>query len=309
VADDESSKASEREEPPLAATDAGQEPSFGGLRSDVPEEILEVSFPVTVRGYDRGAVDAYIERVSGEIAELKARASPPAAVGHALEGAEEKVQGLLHAAREAAGEITASAQGEAEESSARAKAEAAELIVHTSAEAERVRVEADELAAKARMEADAAVATAQAEAEEMLADASAEARNSLTRAQAEADERLQRLREELAALRREADARMREIQAESERDWKDRQELLGTIRRMAAGLVEVANAAAAPSSPPEAAEPDDEVQEPATGDETEPRALATEESARATPAVGSRKDGDDESPKQAAETTTPGPNT
>jgi DivIVA domain-containing protein len=309
VADDESSKASEREEPPLAATDAGQEPSFGGLRSDVPEEILEVSFPVTVRGYDRGAVDAYIERVSGEIAELKANASPPAAVGHALERAEEKVEGLLHAAREAAAEITASAQLEAEEGGARARAEAAELIVHTGAEAERVRVEADELAAKARMEADAAVATAQAEAEEMLADASAEARNSLARAQAEADERLQRLREELAALRREADARMREIQAESERDWKDRQELLGTIRRMAAGLVEVANAAAAPSSPPEAAEPDDEVQEPATGDETEPRALATEESARATPAVGSRKDGDDESPKQAAETTTPGPNT
>jgi DivIVA domain-containing protein len=309
VADDESSKASEREEPPLAATDAGQEPSFGGLRSDVPEEILEVSFPVTVRGYDRGAVDAYIERVSGEIAELKASASPPAAVSQALEQAEEKVQGLLHAAREAAAEITASAQGEAEESSARANAEAAELIVHTSAEAERVRVEADELVAKTRMEADATVATARAEAEEMLADASAEAQNSLARAQAEADERLQRLREELAALRREADARMREIQAESERDWKDRQEQLGTIRRMAAGLVDVANAAAAPSSPPEAAEPDDEVQEPATGDETEPRALATEESAQVTPAVGSRKDGDDESPKQAAETTTSGPNT
>jgi DivIVA domain-containing protein len=100
-----------------------QEQSFGELRHYVPQDILDVSFPVSVRGYDRRAVDAYIKRVNRVIAELKVRASPPAAVRHALEQAEEKVQGLLQAAREAAEEITASAQQEAEESTARAKAE------------------------------------------------------------------------------------------------------------------------------------------------------------------------------------------
>src|SRR6266511_1336007 len=165
VADDESSKADESETRSPAAPEP--EHSFGELRHYVPQDILGVSFPVSVRGYDRRAVDAYTERVNRVIAELKLRASPPTAVRHALEQAEEKVQGLLRAAREAAEEITASAQREAEESTARAKAEAAELIVHTSGEAERVRAEADEFVAKARAEADGSVARAKAEADEI----------------------------------------------------------------------------------------------------------------------------------------------
>ena len=67
----------------------------------VPQDILDASFPVSVRGYDRGTVDAYAKRVNRVIAELKVRASPQAAVRHALEQAEEKVRGLLDA-REAA---------------------------------------------------------------------------------------------------------------------------------------------------------------------------------------------------------------
>jgi DivIVA domain-containing protein len=160
VADDELSKADKRE----TRSPARPEPehSFGELRHYVPQDILGVSFPVSVRGYDRRAVDAYTERVNRVIAELKLRASPPAAVRHALEQAEDKVQGLLRAAREAAEEITASAQREAEESTARAKAEAAELIVNTSSEAERVKAEADELIANARTEADETLAKAKA---------------------------------------------------------------------------------------------------------------------------------------------------
>ncbi len=148
MVDDESSKADERETHSPAAPEP--EPSFGELRHYVPQDILDVSFPVTVRGYDRRAVDAYIKRVNRVIAELKVSASPPAAVRHALEQAEEKVQGLLRAAREAADEITASARQEAEASTGRAKAEAAELIVNTSAEADRVKVEGTPRAARRR---------------------------------------------------------------------------------------------------------------------------------------------------------------
>ncbi len=266
VVDGESSNEKEK----LSPAAPEQEHRFSELRHYVPADLLDVSFPVSVRGYDRRAVDAYIKRVNRVIAELKVRSSPPAAVRHALEQAGEKVQGLLEAAREAAEELTASARLEAEESTARAKAEAAELVVNTSAEADRVKDEADELIANARTEADDAVA----------------------KAKAQADERLQRLREELATLRDQAEARMREIQADTEVIWKERRELLEDIRGMASGLVDSADAAAArfPSRGP--AGPEEEMQEPQAGDETEPPGVATDEPTRAMPAVRSHEDED-----------------
>src|SRR5207247_2597420 len=164
--DDESSKPHERQR--HAPAGAEPEHSFGELRRYVPQEILDVSFPVSVRGYSRRAVDAYIKHVNRVIAELKVSTSPPAAVRHALEQAEEKVQGLLDAAREAADELTTSARREADASTARAQAEAAELVVNTSAEADRMKAEADELIANARTEADETVTKAKAAADEMV---------------------------------------------------------------------------------------------------------------------------------------------
>ena len=46
------------------------------LRAQVPAEIRDVSFPVSVRGYDRRAVDVYINRVNRVIAELEVSRSP-----------------------------------------------------------------------------------------------------------------------------------------------------------------------------------------------------------------------------------------
>jgi DivIVA domain-containing protein len=296
VADDESSKADEREKRSPAEADQAQEQRFGELQYYVPQDILDVSFPVAVRGYDRRAVDAYIKRVNRVIAELKVRGSPPAAVRHALEQAEDKVQGLLQAAREAAEEITASAQQEAEESIGRAKAEAAELTVNTSAEADRVKAEAEEFVASARREADETVAKAKSEADGLLTEAKTEAQNVLARTQAEADERLQRLQEELAALREEAETRRREIQADTEAIWKERHELLEDIRRMAAGLVDVTNAAAARIQRSGPAGPQEEEPEFDAGDEIEPRGVATERR-------------HDESREDVAERTASGPDT
>ncbi len=152
---DESSKADETESLSSGAEGREQKQSFGDLQFYVPQDILDVSFPVAVRGYDRRAVDTYIKRVNRVIAELKVRSSPPAAVRHALEQAEEKAQGLLRAAREAGEEITTSAQHEAEQNTGKAKAEAAELLVNTSADADRIRAESDQLIANARAEAHA----------------------------------------------------------------------------------------------------------------------------------------------------------
>ncbi len=265
---DESSKAHETEKLSSATEGREQEQSFGELRFYVPQDLLDISFPVAVRGYDRRAVDAYIKRVNRVIAELKVRSSPPAAVRHALEQAEEKVQGLLQAARAAGEEITTSAQREAEQNTASAKAQAAELLVNTSAEADRIKAEADQLIANARMEADAAAAKAQSEADELRGEAKAEAQNTLARAQAEADERLRRLKEELAAMREEAETRRGEIQADTEAVWKERHELLEDVSTMASRLVDLANAAAARSHGREAAGSDEELLEERPDDES-----------------------------------------
>jgi DivIVA domain-containing protein len=265
---DESSKAEETEKLSSATEGPGQEQSFGDLRFYVPQDLLDVSFPVAVRGYDRRAVDAYIERVNRVIAELKVRSSPPAAVRHALEQAEDKAQGLLRAAREAGEEITTSAQREAEQNTAKAKTEAAELLVNTSADADRIKAESDQLIANARIEADAAVAKAQSEADELRAEAKAEAQNTVARAQAEADERLRRLKEELAALREEAETRRTEIQADTEAVWTERHELLEDVRQMAAGLVDLANAAATRSHGREPDESDEVTLEERRDDES-----------------------------------------
>jgi DivIVA domain-containing protein len=305
VVDRESSNEQEK----LSPAAPEQEHRFSELRHYVPADLLDVSFPLSVRGYDRRAVDAYIKRVNRVIAELKVRSSPPAAVRHALEQAGEKVQGLLQAAREAAEEMTASARLEAEESTARAKAEAAELVVNTSADADRVKAQAAELIANARTEADDAIAKAKAKAEGILAEARVEAQDSLARSRAEADERLQRSQEELATLRDQAEMRMRQIQADTEAIWKERGELLDDIRGMASGLVDSAAAAAARFPSREPAGPEEEMQEHQTGDETEPGGVATDESTRAMPAVGPREGGHDDSPDQVAETTAPNPDT
>jgi vacuolar-type H+-ATPase subunit H len=134
-----------------------------------------------------------------------------------------------------------------------------------------VKAEAEDFAANARREADDTVAGAKSEADGALADAKREAQNILERAQAEADERMRRSKEELAALREQAETRRREIQVDTEAVWKERHELLEDTRRLAAGLVDLTNAAAARIQGSESAEPREEHAEFDAGDEIEPR--------------------------------------
>jgi cell division septum initiation protein DivIVA len=258
------------------------------LRQYIPRDLVDVSFPVSVRGYERGAVDAYIGRVNRVIAELKVTASPPAAVRHALDQAGEKVDGLLQAAREAAEQITTSAREEAEANADLIKAEAVKFVVDRNAEADRLKAEADELTAKTRAEAEATLAKAKAEASETLARAKAEAQDILARSQAEADERLRRLEEELAALQEEAETRLREIRADTQAVCKERDQMLEGIRAMANDLVGIAKASVARVQPHQPAPPDDENPEAGTGNHDEPTIVATGESASAEPAAGTQ---------------------
>jgi len=260
MAAEEPSQANKGEKPAPAA--AGEEKAFANLQYYVPQEVLDVSFPAAMRGYDRAAVDAYVKRVNRVIAELKVRSSPPAAVRHALEGAEGKVQELLRAAREAAEQITVSAGQEADETLGAAKAEAATLLVDTNAEADRMKAESDEIVANAKREAESIVTTAQSNADEQRASAKAEAESTVAQAQAEADRRLERLEEELSSRQEEAEARMTRLQSDTDAVWNERRELLEDVRRMSDTLVELANAAAARIQDGGGAEPEAEEEEP-----------------------------------------------
>jgi DivIVA domain-containing protein len=267
-------------EVPARAPERGRGVSERELRVHVPAELRDVSFPLAVRGYERAAVDAYVERINHLIAELEVSRSPRSAVRHALDRASEDVSRILQRAQETAEEITASARKEAEERAARTGAQAAKLLVDANDKADRTLAEADEVLAKAKAEAEETLATARAEAEEIL-----------TRARTEGGERLQRSEKELAVRRELAEARMRDVQADTETVWERRRALLDEINGMAARLTELAGKAAArfPSRDP-GDQAEDEIPEAEAAEPPPSGAVATEATTQVLAEVGLREE-------------------
>jgi DivIVA domain-containing protein len=95
---------------------------------DDPLSLVEADFPTAMRGYDRHAVDDYVEQVSSLVSELHATRSPEAAVRRALERVGDQISGVLQRAHETAEQITTQSRAEAEDRLERARREAASLI-------------------------------------------------------------------------------------------------------------------------------------------------------------------------------------
>src|ERR1022692_4163187 len=91
--------------------------------------IMNADFPAALRGYDRLAVDAYVQQTSQLVAELQATRSPEAAVRRALERVGEEVSGILQRAHETGQQITSQSRTEAEDRLQQARNEAAQLTV------------------------------------------------------------------------------------------------------------------------------------------------------------------------------------
>lgn len=203
-----------------AQSDIGESSASSGETGDLTErrpvaaEIGDASFPGSVRGYDRGAVDAYVSRVQDVVAELERTRSPEAAVKQALEQVGERTKSILRQAGETAEQITAAARQEAEDSTTRAKEQA-----------------------------DSLVTAAKAEAAELLARTQADAEATMTQIRKKAAEHLQGARAEATAVREEAEARLRELQADTETVRRDRTDLLDDLRELAARVAGVAGAA------------------------------------------------------------------
>jgi DivIVA domain-containing protein len=92
------------DQPRESAASASGEPPASPVQEETTErrnlaqEISDVSFTVSVRGYDRAAVDAYVSRVEQVVAELELERSPEAAVKRALEQVGEQTRGVLEQA-------------------------------------------------------------------------------------------------------------------------------------------------------------------------------------------------------------------
>jgi hypothetical protein len=99
------------------------------LPDDPVAVVVNADFPNALRGYDRIAVDAYVQRTSQLVAELHATRSPEAAVRRALERVGEQISGILQRAHETAEQITGQSRAEAEDRLEAARAEAAEIII------------------------------------------------------------------------------------------------------------------------------------------------------------------------------------
>jgi cell division initiation protein len=91
------------------------------------DEIANRSFPVVMRGYDRAAVDAFVQEVLGIIGDLESRQSQEAVVQRALAEVGEETTSILQRAHETADEIAARSRAQAEGRIQRAEREA-ELV-------------------------------------------------------------------------------------------------------------------------------------------------------------------------------------
>jgi DivIVA domain-containing protein len=94
---------------------------FNRSRAD---EIGERSFPIVMRGYDRAAVDAFVQEVREMIADLESRQSQESVVQRALAEVGEETTGILQRAHETADEIAARSRSQAEGRIQRAEREA-----------------------------------------------------------------------------------------------------------------------------------------------------------------------------------------
>jgi cell division initiation protein len=107
---------------------AGVVPQPPQVRDEEVTGLSRPEFPVALRGYDRDAVDAYVDQVNRVVADLQASRSPQAAIRNALDQVGEETSGILERAHETADEITGRSRSQAEERLQKAEEEARETV-------------------------------------------------------------------------------------------------------------------------------------------------------------------------------------
>src|SRR3954454_8141033 len=102
------------------------------------DEIQNRTFPVAMRGYDRAAVDAFLQEVVQLIHDLESRQSQETVVQRAIAEVGEETAGILQRAHETAEEIAARSRAQAEGRIQRAEREAELLRQEADAYSEKI---------------------------------------------------------------------------------------------------------------------------------------------------------------------------
>lgn len=105
------------------------------------DQISDRSFPVVMRGYDRAAVDAFIQEVLEIVSDLESRQSQESVVQRALAEVGEETTSILQRAHETADEIAARSRAQAEGRIQRAEREADLLRRQADAYSEKIIVD------------------------------------------------------------------------------------------------------------------------------------------------------------------------
>jgi DivIVA domain-containing protein len=105
------------------------------------DRIANREFPLAVRGYDRHAVDDFVQEVLEIIADLEGRQTRESVVQRALDEIGEETAGILQRAHETADEIAARSRAQAEGRMQRAEREADMLRQQADAYSEQVVVD------------------------------------------------------------------------------------------------------------------------------------------------------------------------
>ena len=197
-------------------------------RDRILKDARTVEFPVALRGYDRAAVDRYVERMSRLITELEMSSSPEAAVRHALDEVSEETRDILQRAHQTAEEITARSRAKADDRLQLAERESQDLHESALRRAAEAQNAAKQEAAQLREIADREIA-------ELRETADREVRAASRRREvAELRETADR---EVSALREKTARETQQLRATTERETE---EMRATARRDAEEMVESA---------------------------------------------------------------------
>ena len=212
-------------------------------RDRMLKEARNIEFPIGLRGYERAAVDRYVERVNRMIAELEMSASPESAVRHALEEVSEETRDILQHAHQAADDITARSRAKADDRLQEAEQEAEQALSAARESAAETRKGAEHAAQEVREAAQHEVAelreTAMREIAELREAAVRESQQLRSDAQREADKLLGSARREAGEMLERAETRERELAGSAEAIWRERRRLIDDMRAVGEQLVAI----------------------------------------------------------------------
>jgi cell division initiation protein len=105
-------------------TGAQEQPGQRRYEGSAADRIRAYEFPLAVRGYDRQAVDAFVDQVVELVSDLEGRQTRETVVQRALNEVGEETAGILQRAHETADEIASRSRSQAEGRLQRAEREA-----------------------------------------------------------------------------------------------------------------------------------------------------------------------------------------